>query len=160
MIYAKIINGEVAAYPYTFAMLRADYPDTSFPADYDISQNEDVVVVQPTAHPTPSLGEQVTPAGIEQVEGVWQQVWAIEPAPVPSSVSARQARLALLGAGLLGDVEAALNSLSSPEKEAALIEWEYATEIRRDSPLVVSVAVGLGLSCEQIDQLFIAGDGL
>jgi hypothetical protein len=42
----------------------------------------------------------------------------------------RQARLALLGAGLLPQVETALNSLDEPYKSAALIEWEYARRLK------------------------------
>jgi hypothetical protein len=36
----------------------------------------------------------------------------------------------------------------------AQIEWEYAHEIRRDSPLIASVASGLGLENAAIDELF------
>lgn len=31
-MYALIVNGAVAKYPYSIAQLRADHPDTSFPA--------------------------------------------------------------------------------------------------------------------------------
>lgn len=75
---------------------------------------------------------------------------------IPKAVTPRQARLALLGGGLLSGVETALNGLSSPAKEAALIEWEYATEIRRDSPLVTSLGAALNLNSAQIDALFVA----
>lgn len=74
------------------------------------------------------------------------------PAPlvVPESVSMRQARLALLGAGLLDSVNAAIASLS----QAAQIEWEYATEVRRDSQLVAGMTQALGLTSAQLDDLF------
>lgn len=75
--------------------------------------------------------------------------------PVPEAVSMRQARLALLGAGLLGAIDAAINSLPSPQKEAAAIEWDYASDVRRDSPLLESLAPALGLTDAQIDALFI-----
>jgi len=81
-------------------------------------------------------------------------------APVPQSVTARQARLGLLGAGLLDDVEAALASLEGPQGRAARIEWEYALEIRRDSPLIAALAPALGLTGEQVDDLFRASLGL
>ena len=80
---------------------------------------------------------------------------AIEAEYVPDRVSARQARLALIGAGLIGVVEAAVAGLSAYDRA----EWEYATEIRRDHPLIASLGVALSLSTEDIDDLFrIAGN--
>jgi len=74
---------------------------------------------------------------------------------VPDRVSARQARLALIGAGLIGTVEAAIGGLSAYDQA----EWEYATEIRRDHPLIASLGVALSLSEGDIDDLFrIAGN--
>ena len=85
-----------------------------------------------------------------------------EPTPpyVPSVVSMRQARLALLGAGLLASVEATIDSLPSPQKEAARIEWEYATEVQRSSGLVPMMGAALGLDDAGLDALFIAAEEL
>lgn len=77
--------------------------------------------------------------------------------PVPEEITMRQARLVLLGAGLLSLVDAALNSLPSPHKEAAHIEWEYASGVRRDSPLIAQLGPALGLTAEQVDDLFRQG---
>ena len=74
---------------------------------------------------------------------------------VPQSVTMRQARLALLQAGLLVNVEAAINSLPSPQKEAAQIEWEYSQEVQRDKELVALLAPALGLDDAQLDALFV-----
>lgn len=74
---------------------------------------------------------------------------------VPASISPRQARLALLADGLLATVEATLAAMPSPEGDAARIEWEYATEIRRDSALLEAIGPQLGLTDEQIDQMFV-----
>ena len=82
------------------------------------------------------------------------------PGPVPSSVTMRQARLALLGAGLLASVDAAIDSLPSPQKEAARIEWEYATEVQRSSGLVPMMGAALGLDDAALDALFIEAEGL
>ena len=89
--------------------------------------------------------------------------FAPAPAPspsVPSAVTMRQARLALLGAGLLDDVDAAINGLPSPQKEAARIEWEYSQEVQRHNGFVSVLAPLLGLSEEQADALFIQAGGL
>jgi len=75
------------------------------------------------------------------------------PAPplvIPQSISPRQARLKLLEAGLLDELEAIITT-----NRAWQIEWEYATEVKRDSPLIDAVASEAGLTSDQIDSLFI-----
>jgi len=80
---------------------------------------------------------------------------------VPRTVTMRQARLALLSAGLLDDVDEALASIpDEAERRAALIAWEYAAEVERDDHLVQSVAQAIGLSADQLDQLFAAARSL
>lgn len=77
------------------------------------------------------------------------------PAPVVHDVvSMRQARLALLGAGLLSTVDASIASMAGPAGDAARIEWEYATEVRRDSALVEGMGAVLNLTKQDIDALF------
>ena len=83
-----------------------------------------------------------------------------EPAPVPAAVTMRQARLALLGAGLLDDIDAAINGLPSPQKEAARIEWEYSQEVQRHNGFVSVLAPMLGLTEAQTDALFLAAEAL
>lgn len=96
---------------------------------------------------------------IAEVEATYEPP---EPAPpqVPQSVTMRQARLALLGAGLLASVDAEIDSLPSPQKEAARIEWEYATEVQRVSGLVPMMGAALGLDDAALDALFIAAVAL
>lgn len=76
------------------------------------------------------------------------------PVTVPQAVSMRQARLALLAAGLLQKVESVIVD------PAAKIEWDYATEVLRTSGLVPQMATMLGLTDTQIDDLFIAASKL
>lgn len=75
---------------------------------------------------------------------------------VPSKVTMRQARLALLQAGLLDDTEALIASLEGPDGQAARIEWDYSSEVFRNKPFVVALGSQLGLDDEQLDALFIA----
>ncbi|WP_295038249.1 hypothetical protein [Sulfitobacter sp.] len=77
-----------------------------------------------------------------------------EPDPVPDAVSMRQARLALSRNGLLADAEAAIAGMTGPEGDEARIEWEYATELRRDHPLVAALGQTLGLDDAAKDDLF------
>ena len=74
------------------------------------------------------------------------------PADVPQVVSARQAKLALLAVGLLDDADAAAVAAG----RAVEIEWEYATEIRRENALIAALGAGIGLSEVDIDALFVA----
>lgn len=82
------------------------------------------------------------------------------PSDVPQAVTMRQARLALLGAGLLSQANAAIASMPGAEGEAARIEWEYAQEVRRDSVLVQSLVPALGMNEAGLDALFTAAAAL
>lgn len=73
--------------------------------------------------------------------------------PIPASISPAQARLALLGAGLLDQVEAAVSAADLVTQ----IAWQQATSIERDSPTVAALSAALGLTSGQLDALFIAG---
>jgi hypothetical protein len=70
--------------------------------------------------------------------------------PTAQVVTIRQAKLALLQAELLDDVEAAMTQAD----RATQIEWEYATEFRRDWPALIAMQPPLGLTDTQIDDLF------
>lgn len=102
-------------------------------------------------------GKVVVSSHYERQGGDVVQVLELEDAPVvvPESVTPRQLRLALLGAGKLAQINAFVTSGAVPE--AARISWEYATEYRRDDPLLNQMAGLLDppLSQAQIDGLFI-----
>lgn len=70
--------------------------------------------------------------------------------PVPQQVTMRQARLALLGAGLLDDVEMVIAAAG----RAAQLEWEYAAMADRSNPAVAIVQQQKALTDAQIDDLF------
>ena len=82
------------------------------------------------------------------------------PPPVPPEVTMRQARLALLGAGLLDGVTAAIDALPEPTRTAARIEWEYSTTVQRHRGLVLQLGTALGMSSAQLDALFIAAGNI
>lgn len=73
------------------------------------------------------------------------------PAPViPTTVSMRQARLALLQSNLLDEVNTAIASGTEADK----ITWEYATEVNRTDALVSNMAIALNLTETDLDDLF------
>ena len=72
---------------------------------------------------------------------------AADPLPViVRTIDARRLRLALFNLGLLGTVTGAIAALP----QSAQIDWEYATTIREDYPLVVALATNLGLDTDAI----------
>ena len=81
---------------------------------------------------------------------------APEPIQVPQVVTIRQAKLALLQVGLLDDVDAAV----AQADRATQIEWEYATEVKRNWPTISKLQVALGMTDSQIDELFIRAASL
>jgi hypothetical protein len=74
--------------------------------------------------------------------------------PPLGPISRRQMRLTLLAHGLLELVEPAIANLPEPERSAALIEWQDASEYQRDHPLIEQIGGALQLSPEQVDALW------
>ena len=74
---------------------------------------------------------------------------------IPTEVTMRQARLALLGAGKLAGVDAAIASMPEPQKTAASIEWEYSSALQRSNPFVAQLGAALGLDDAAIEALFV-----
>jgi len=60
--------------------------------------------------------------------------------------------LILLQQDLLASVEAMI----AQQDEATRITWEFASEFKRDDPLLNQLGVALGLTQQQIDEFFIA----
>lgn len=92
-------------------------------------------------------------------EDVWTQKLAkYNQPPVPKfvpDVTPRQIRSALLLMGITEDqIVAAINTLPSPQKELALIAWDYSTAFQRNNPFTQQVAAMLSFSSDQLDQLW------
>lgn len=78
------------------------------------------------------------------------------PIPVPTQVTMRQARAALIIAGLHDAVYDAINAIEDEQDRAlALNEWERSQVVERNRGLVVELAAAIGLSESQLDDLFI-----
>jgi hypothetical protein len=83
--------------------------------------------------------------------------WAVPPLAVPESVSARQIRLWLIRQGIsLAAVDAAIDEIPDQiQRDSVRVEWEYAPYVERTHPMLVPLALELGLTETQIDQAFI-----
>lgn len=75
-------------------------------------------------------------------------------------VTMRQARLALLQAGMLNSVNAAIAAIPGPAGDAARIEWDYSNEVQRTQPLVAQLGAVLGMDDAALDALFLVAAAL
>ena len=154
-----IVTNETIIYPANTSDLKNTYPNTSFPINLNLSEYEDwgVREVLPTI-PDSVEGKAAKPTTPINIDGLWHQQWILEdiqPSSVPTKVTMRQARLALLQAGLLDQIEGALASIEDPiEKKTSEITWEYSIEVERTNPLVIRLTSIFGLSEEQVDNMF------
>lgn len=83
--------------------------------------------------------------------------------PPPITITARQARLWLLAAGMNdASVIAQINAMPDPaQRAAAMVHWEYSATIASNAPLVTLLAPALGLTtAAQIHAAFTAAQAL
>lgn len=71
------------------------------------------------------------------------------PTPVIRIIDMRRLKLALLQLDLLDDIDAAI----AAKPRQAQIEWEFATDVRADHPLVVQLATAMSLDIDEIFDL-------
>jgi hypothetical protein len=162
-MHIKVTNNQPET--YTIGQLRRDNPQVSFPKNIPDSVLSEYSVYSVVAT-WPPEGDVVTEGTPELNNGQWVQTWVSRDYTeeevaqnlinkrAKMSVSPRQARLALLAAGKLSNVETAINALDANTKAAVQIEWEYATKIERTSPWVQSMTTALGMTDTEVDTLF------
>lgn len=76
--------------------------------------------------------------------------------PVPQQVTRAQGKVALIQAGLWPQVVAFVDAIEDPVQKAIAKVAAYETlHWRRDSPFLNQAADALGITQEQLDQLFI-----
>ncbi len=74
---------------------------------------------------------------------------------VPQSITPLQSKLQLLKLGLLDEVEALVTG-----DRSAQLYWEYASVVERDNAVLLLMANSIGLTSEQVDEMFIAASKL
>lgn len=127
-------------------------------------------VVKVTEIPQPTFDpdtHECTPNGAEFINGVWQTTWLVSTlsdevlaarakSHIPRTVSPRQIRQALTRAGLRTSVE---ETVATGDQD--IKDWyEFATAFERDNKYVVAMSVTLGVTEQQLDDLFILAGGL
>ena len=93
----------------------------------------------------------------------WQDCqWVVGPiiVPVPQLIPNWSLRAQLQIMGLFDDVQTMIDNLTGDEKIVAIQQWEYGNQVERNHPLVIQIGTELGLTSEQIDQIFIDANNL
>ncbi len=88
--------------------------------------------------------------------------WVITEIPiqVPETIPNWSLRAQLQIIGLFNNVQSMIDNLTGNEKIIAMQQWEYGNQIQRYHPLVIQIGTELGLSSQQIDQIFIDANNL
>lgn len=176
-MHARIENGQVVDLIEDVAREQVPAPDP-FPEGYEPTAEEQaafderqalhdgfvpgIVPMAERFHPDFVAGLVEVPAGLAVEQG-WTYAGGSFAAPVPpevvvvvpASVSRAQAKLALLDAGLLDDVDLAINGLTGDDFRRATIEWNERESFERQSPFLLQMAGLVGITDEQLDALFV-----
>ena len=157
MSYVKVTDG--VATEYSLNQLRRDNPNVSFPRVPNLETLAEYNVFPLTQAQAPNA-DIVTKGPIELINGAWIQTYVgrnytDEEKRSKMVVTARQARLALAAIGKLTMIADAIALIPEPDKTQVAIEWEYATTVERTSPWIETMRPALGLSEEEMDQLFV-----
>lgn len=161
-MYVKVTDG--VAQKYSLQALHRANPNVSFPSKPSEALLAEYGVYLLVEGPKPST-DIVQTGSIQQINGVWTQTYTgrdftPEEKRLNMVVTMRQARLALNQQGLLANVEAAIALIPEPDKSQISIEWEYASTVERTSPWISTMASALGLTEEQMDNLFVIAETL
>ncbi len=164
-MYALLVAEETARYPMSLPELRRALPHVSFtnaPGAAELARFG-VVEVQAGAQPAYDPDTQTLVEGMPILDGgQWREQWTVQDLTAEEvatrliarraslTCTPRRARIVLRRAGLLAAVEAWIATAD----EETQIEWEFATEIRRDWPALLACGAALGLTEEQLDGLF------
>lgn len=104
------------------------------------------------------------PAGISKGWLYDGQDFSAPPPPppvVPQEVTRRQAKQALLLAGLLDNVQPAIDAIEDATQRGLVqIEWDDSQVFQRDRPALIGLGTALGLDSDGLDQLFIQAGAL
>ncbi len=87
---------------------------------------------------------------ITETQVVVTPVYSTTPDIVPDTISMRQARLALLHAGKLDQI----NALIDAQDQATQLSWAYSSVVERHNPLIESLSTAIGWTSQEVDDLF------
>lgn len=109
----------------------------------------------------PPSGAVEVPNAPDHGSDIWKNNAWVPVTPIPEAVAMWQARSVLIDAGLLDDVDAYIAAIPDPVlQKKAKAKWEYSNTVQRHDALLAGLASSLGLTEEQIDEMFIAASKL
>lgn len=164
------------------AQVKRDNPNVSLPSAWTAEAHDALGVDPVLASPKPAPSgdyKLIVRDGVEFSGGNWVQAWKeVDQFPeyttdegavvteaeqiaayeaqraaerrATMACTPRQARLALASQGLYEAVQTTVVAIS----DQARIEWEYATTVERTSPLIDAMKGALGMTDEDLDNLF------
>lgn len=104
---------------------------------------------------TASIGDVVVNGAFVSEAGEYTEPDPVdEIIPVSMEINSFQAKAALVAAGLYPQVQAHIATLPLIDQ----LRWQEATTFRRDNEYLVVIATGMGMTSEQIDDLFVLGN--
>jgi hypothetical protein len=83
-----------------------------------------------------------------------------DPERIAREIANWRARAVLELAGILGTVEAAISAMDGPAGIVVRNAWQSGAPLARRGPTVSGLAPALGLTEEQVDQMFIQAEAL
>lgn len=92
------------------------------------------------------------PSDLAGLADGYHEIPTPEISDVPATIKASQARVALHRAGLLTSVTALVDDPATDQE--IKIFWEYEVDLDRTSPALNAMASALGLTSQQLDDLF------
>lgn len=131
-------------------LIGAEAPPSGLVDDYFFDGNE--LVYSPAPSPSHDW-DAANHVWVENADRAAELAAQAARAAVPKSVTMRQARLALLQAELLDEIDAAMKS--DAIDRAIKIEWEFASEVHRDWSAIGLIKQMFGMTDEQLDGLFV-----
>lgn len=126
----------------------------NWPAEI-VEINEDVIV----EYPKIKMSEIELNTHISNYEAE-KELWNLENCSkykkdIPQEVPLWAFRSILTIMGIAPQVDVLINSLPEPQKTVASVQWQYGNFIERNHPLIDSLGTNLGLTKEQINNVFI-----
>lgn len=94
----------------------------------------------------------------EEADDILARLPAVTPRYVPQAVSRYKALAALYISGLLQQVEVMMDDPSTDP--LTVLGWKNAQEFKRTSQMVLGIAKALDLTDKQVDDLFVAAEGI
>lgn len=125
--------------------------------NYELKEIDDTIFEQWKLNNNPKYNYYIPAPEKPSDNAIWGNgFWIVSEPTIPQTISARQIRIWLIQHGVsLQSVETAIDNISDTLlRDITRVEWEYATYLERNHPMLPVLAVSLGFEESILDQLF------